>query len=142
MRSKTLSSGRVLVVDDDRAIRDMICLILKRADISCAVVNDGQAAIEQLVEHSFELLILDLMLPRFTGYNVLQFLRDHPVARRPKIFILTANSDEFRRRMQDTSVDALIQKPFDPQELLERIQAALASADQPYPGGLPSEPDR
>lgn len=130
MDSKAPTGGRVLVVDDDRAIRDMICLILKRAGISCAVVDDGQAAIEHLVEHPFELLILDLMLPRFTGYNVLQFLRDHPAIRRPKIFVITANSEEFKRRMQDARIDALIQKPFDPPTLLGQIQAALASGDQ------------
>jgi len=138
MASRVPTGGRVLVVDDDRAIRDMLCLILTRAGISCSVVDDGQAAIEHLVDHPYELLILDLMLPRFTGYNVLQFLRDYPAVRTPRVFVLTANSEEFKRRMQGARIDALIQKPFDPQTLLSQIQAVLAldkKNDTSHPSG-------
>lgn len=115
------SSGRVLIVEDDPGIQQVLSEILKKEGIPFDVAEDGQEAITLLGDGTYSVLLLDLMLPKLSGYNILQFIRNQGKGDRPAIFVVTANADEFMRRVDPTVVDGIIRKPFEVEEVRRLI---------------------
>ncbi|MHB1562328.1 MAG: response regulator, partial [Isosphaeraceae bacterium] len=123
----TSPSGTLLVVDDDEANRDMLSRRLERKGFAVAVARDGSRAIELVRENSFDLVLLDVLMPGLSGLEVLRELRQaHPATRLP-IIMATALSDS------SDVVEALrlgandyVSKPLDFPVVLARIQAQLS----------------
>lgn len=115
---------RVLLVEDDRMIGEAVELALKDAAYAVDWVRDGQGAINALADQSYDVVLLDLGLPRLDGMDVLRRLRarDNPV---PLLILTARDTLEDRIRGLDTGADDYILKPFEMTELLARMRAVI-----------------
>lgn len=119
------SRGTVLVVDDEPTITEVVARYLQRAGYRTAVAADGAAAIEAATARRPDLVVLDLMLPRIGGLEVMRRLREQGHDRVP-IILLTAKSEESDRIIGlRLGADDYVVKPFSPAELVARIDAVL-----------------
>ena len=83
---------KVLIVDDDDAIRTMVERVLKREHFEVEIARDGFEAIEKLTRNDYATILLDLMMPRVDGHGVLRFLEQERQVDRPSVIVMTANS--------------------------------------------------
>ena len=124
-----MSNQGILVVDDESSIREVITLYLKRAGYQVTAAADGRAALDELARQSFDLVVLDLMLPVVDGLEITRRLRaegDTP------IIMLTARSEEVDRIVGlEMGADDYVTKPFSPQELVSRVRAVLRRVQRP-----------
>ena len=118
-----MSEQRILVVDDEPSIREVVSLYLKRSGFQVTTAQDGQVALDLLARQGFDLVVLDLMLPKVDGLEITRRLRattDTP------IIMLTARSEEIDRILGlELGADDYVTKPFSPQELVSRVRAVL-----------------
>ena len=113
---------RVLVVDDEKPIANLIRMNLVRQGYECVCAYDGQQALDELENQEFDLVLLDIMLPEYDGYDLLAFIRQMNI---PVIF-LTAKSDvNDRVKGLKLGAEDYIIKPFDIVELNARIEVVL-----------------
>ncbi len=121
-----VSAARVLVVEDDATVREVVVRYLEREGIVVDAVADGLVAMEHAESCWPDLVVLDLMLPGIDGLEVCRRLRAHaPVP----VIMLTARGDEDDRVMGlELGADDYIAKPFSPRELTLRVQAVLRRA--------------
>ena len=116
----------VLVADDDADIRELVAFRLDRAGYSILEAPDGEQALLLAQERRPDLAILDVMMPKLTGYDVTRELRRDEGTRRLPVILLTARVQEHDvARGFDAGADDYIKKPFSPQELQARVQAIL-----------------
>ncbi len=116
-------AARILVVDDERPLVESIRFALQREGHEVAEASDGVRALELAQSGQFDLVLLDVMLPGMSGFEVCRFLRQ--VSDVP-ILLLTARSDETDRVVGlDLGADDYITKPFSMRELMARVRAAL-----------------
>ena len=118
--------ARLLIIDDDRELGQMLSDYLATDNIALTMRHSGEDGLALLVDQSFDLLILDIMLPGKSGIDVLKELRkrsDMPV------IMLTARGDDVDRIIGlEVGADDYLAKPFNPRELLARIKAILRRA--------------
>lgn len=118
---------RILVVDDDADIRDMLSFKLAKAGYEVHTENDGETGLAAARELHPDLILLDWMMPRLTGPEVCRQLRDEESTARVPVILLTAKAQEADvERGFATGADDYISKPFSPGELISRVQALLA----------------
>lgn len=116
---------RILVVDDDDAIRALVLTVLRRRGYGVDAVRNGEEAMEMIQGHRYALLVLDLMMPRMSGYEVMDALGRMSVMNRPRVLVLTAGHEP---RMLDTElVVGTIHKPFDIELLLDIVTGCLTA---------------
>lgn len=123
-----MGSGRplVLVADDDGDILSLVSFRLERAGYDVLEAADGEEALRLAVERKPDLAILDVMMPKLTGYDVTREIRENDATRRMPVILLTARAQEADvTRGFDAGADDYIKKPFSPQELRARVQAIL-----------------
>jgi two-component system, OmpR family, alkaline phosphatase synthesis response regulator PhoP len=135
--SVSRESIRILVVDDDPGIRRLLVLLFQREGWTVTTVADGQLAVEQIALGRPDVVILDLMLPKRSGVEVLQdeTLRDYPSAER--VLVLTAASQaQLRKLPSNLRIRQLIRKPFDNTELVESVKACANQCASSTAGGL------
>jgi two-component system, OmpR family, response regulator ResD len=121
----------VLVVDDAPTITEVVCRYLQRAGYRTAIAADGAQALEAASERRPDLVVLDLMLPRIGGLEVMRRLREQDHDRMP-VILLTAKSEESDRIIGlRLGADDYVVKPFSPAELVARIDAVLRRVDVP-----------
>jgi two-component system, OmpR family, KDP operon response regulator KdpE len=119
---------RVLVVDDERAIRRYLQTILNAEGYIICPVPDGEGALDESVRFHPDLIILDLGLPDMDGFEVLQRLRQHTMV---PVIILSARADEeMKVRALDTGADDYLTKPFGAGELLARLRVIMRRPSQ------------
>ena len=124
-------SPRILVVDDDREIRDLLARFLEKQQIRVTAVRDGAEARRAWANGHFHLVVLDLMLPGESGLDLARWLRGESDV---PIVMLTAMSDETDRIIGlELGADDYLAKPFNPRELLARIRAVLRRAGDTVP---------
>lgn len=129
---------KILVVDDDLRLRDLLTRYLGEQGFSVQAVADGRAMDKQLGQEHFELIVLDIMLPHEDGLAVCRRLRGS--GNRIPIIMLTAKGDEVERIIGlEMGADDYMPKPFNPRELVARIHAVLRRHRQSaVPPGAPS----
>lgn len=110
----------LLVVDDDRAVRKLLERVALRAGFDVDTAKDGQHAIEMLSEKVYQIVIVDLMMPRVSGYELVQ--RIQSLNPRPTVLVATAMANGDVARLDDSLVRRVIRKPFDI-EALARVLA-------------------
>ena len=116
-------SRRILLVEDEKAIRDAVTAYLEREKYSVVGVGDGQSAVEEFEKPQFDLVILDLMLPKLPGERVCRAIRDSSDV---PIIMLTAKGEvEDRIIGLELGADDYLIKPFSPRELVARVRALL-----------------
>jgi DNA-binding response OmpR family regulator len=118
--------GPVLVVDDEPDIVEFLTTVLRDEGYATESARDGLEAMERLKQVRPALMILDLMMPRMTGFEVLEALRERPRAARPSIIVLSAKSThEDILDALERGADDFIPKPFDLEDLLLRVRVWL-----------------
>jgi two-component system, OmpR family, phosphate regulon response regulator PhoB len=121
-----VSDAHVLVVDDERDITALVAYHLARAGYRVTTAGTGVAALEAVAAEPPDLIVLDLMLPGRSGYEVLDELRRHDATRDVGVIVLTARRDESDRiKGLAGGADDYLTKPFSPEELVLRVQAVL-----------------
>ena len=118
------SEKRILVVDDDDAIRALLTTVLKRRGLRVETARNGVEAVTKLGECRYSLILLDLMMPLMSGYQVLEFLGDESAASRPLVLVLTAGLEP--RGFDTTFVVGTIHKPFDVELLIDTVIGCLS----------------
>jgi two-component system phosphate regulon response regulator PhoB len=116
----------VLVVEDEKALADLLQYNLEKEGYRVSLAADGEEALMMAQEDRPDLFVLDWMLPKAPGIEVCRRLRQRQDTRNTPIVMLTARSDESERiRGLDTGADDYIVKPFSMQELLARLRAVM-----------------
>ncbi len=125
---------RILLVEDEKTIRTTVGAYLEREGYWVTPAADGQIALDEFAKHRFDLVVLDLMLPRVSGEDVCRAIRD---ASDVPIIMLTAKGEEEDRIAGlELGADDYLVKPFSPRELVARVRALLRRAH------VESEPQR
>jgi two-component system response regulator MtrA len=120
---------RVLVIDDEAMIRETIRLTLTTAGYAVAEASDGTEAVERMLAFQPDIILLDVMLPGVSGFDICRELRR--AGSRVPIIILSARSDEIDIVVGlEIGADDYILKPFRPRELLARVAAHLRKVSQ------------
>lgn len=113
---------KILIVDDEKPICDLIDLNLSAAGYHCTSVQDGMKAIERIDAEAFDLILLDIMLPGADGYDVMDYVRPLKI---PVIFITAKHEVKDRVKGLKLGADDYLVKPFDVVELVARVEAVL-----------------
>lgn len=117
----------ILIIEDDLNTQKLICAVLKRGGYNTYTAKDGIEALERMETQQFDLIVLDLMMPRMNGYKFCEQLRD--AGENIPILMVTANQEiKDMHKGFLAGTDDYMTKPFDEQELLFRIKALLRRA--------------
>ena len=141
-----METRKVLVVEDEKNIRDLVCLHLGIEGYECVPVADGKEAMLLAGERRFDLVILDLMLPGVDGVTITRALRRHGPNRDAPILMLTERREEADKVMGlDSGADDYLTKPFSFVVLLARLRSLVRRDSGPRPavleaGGLTLDP--
>ena len=121
---------RILIVDDDNNIAELISLYLVKECYETLIVNDGESALEKITEFGPDLMLLDIMLPGIDGYEVCRRVR---TTSELPIIMLSAKGETFDKVLGlQLGADDYIEKPFDSKEMVARVKAVLRrSASKP-----------
>ncbi len=131
-----MSEGRVLVVDDERDITALVAYHLAKAGYRVTTAGTGPAAMEALESEPPDLVVLDLMLPGRSGFEVLEELRRREETRDVGVILLTARRDAADRvKGLASGADDYLTKPFSPEELVLRVGAVLRRLRAPATAG-------
>lgn len=113
---------KILVVEDEKAISDLIVFNLKRNGYQCTALYDGKSAADLLEDNTFDLILLDIMLPEINGYELMEYIRPMGI---PVIFITAKASLDDRIKGLTSGAEDYLVKPFEIAELLARIHIVL-----------------
>jgi two-component system response regulator ResD len=120
---KAVNGWKVLVVDDDPNVREIIRLYFEKQQIALAEAEDGLQALEMMEKESPDIVVLDVMMPGMDGYETCrEILKQYDIP----VILLTAKGDEFDRVLGlELGADDYVTKPFSPRELVARIKAVF-----------------
>lgn len=115
--------SKVLIIDDDEELCELVSEYLSVEGFETAVVNDGESGLKAALSGKYDMAILDVMLPKMNGFEVLKNLR---LESSLPILMLTARGDDMERIVGlETGADDYLPKPFNPRELVARLRAIL-----------------
>ncbi len=122
--------ARILVVEDEPNIVESLRFILEQGGFDLDIVSDGREALQRLREQSFAAMVLDIMLPGLSGFDVLREVRgDASLAALP-VIVLTAKGQPNDRAMAESiGVSAFITKPFSNAEVVEAVRRHAGGGD-------------
>lgn len=130
-----MSKSRILIIEDDRSLAEVLSYNLQQAGFDVVVARDGQSGVRQAQLKLPDLVILDLMLPVIDGLEVCRQLRSDPSTRDTLIVMLTAKSEETDQVVGlQMGADDYVTKPFSVKVLLQRVKALLRRRSQPADG--------
>jgi len=112
---------RILIVDDDDPIRTLLLTVLRKRGFNVDSARNGEEALEKTRQCRYSVVLLDLMMPRMSGYQFLEQIEQWPAAQRPLVIVLTAGSEP--RDLNPDIVAGTIRKPFDVELLVDTIEA-------------------
>lgn len=122
-----MSIGKVLVVDDDPPIRALVAKVLERSGLSVDRAADGEEAIARLESGEYDVLVVDLMMPKVDGHGVVEHvkqLRGH----RPTVIVVSAGDSPTLHRLDSSVVHSILRKPFEIDVLGDLVMAAVQSS--------------
>jgi len=123
---------RVLLIEDDRDIVELVRYNLEREGFQVAAANDGATGLVQVRKSPPDMLLLDLMLPKLSGLEICRDIRRDQALNRLPILMLTARGEEADRVVGlEMGADDYVTKPFSPRELVARVKALLRRAEPP-----------
>jgi two-component system, OmpR family, response regulator ResD len=131
------AASRVLVVDDETTIAEVVARYLRRAGYETFVAHDGAQALKLAIDERPALIVLDIMLPGIDGLEVMRHIREQP-GDKTGIILLTARGEESDRVIGlRKGADDYVVKPFSPAELVARVDAVIRRANPPVEGVQP-----
>jgi len=129
---------KILVVDDDPHIREIVCFALQKAGYVTVTAADGRQALQVCAREKPALLVLDILMPEMDGTEVCRRLRSEPAHERLPILFVSSKDDEIDRILGlELGGDDYVAKPFSPRELVARVKAILRRAAAPAAGAKP-----
>jgi two-component system OmpR family response regulator len=121
---------KILVVDDDPGIRDVVCFALQKAGFATTTAADGEQALKRFAADPPALVVLDILMPELDGVEVCRRLRGDARGRAVPIVFLSSKDDEVDRIVGlEVGGDDYVSKPFSPRELVARVRAILRRTD-------------
>lgn len=120
-----MSNRAVLIVDDAAPIRVLLSTALRSKGIRSELASDGEEATQLLRKHDFEVLVLDLMMPKMSGIDLVEAMRQGSVPRPAFVFVVTAASEDLVERLDPTVVQGVLRKPFDIGLFVEVVRALV-----------------
>ena len=119
---------KVLIVEDDAAIRAFLATLLSHSGYTCDFSPDGDDAVHRLRNAEYDAILLDLMLPGQFGFDIIRFLNAERPTMSPRVIVLTAASHATLRDFDESQVHAVMRKPFDIHQLLTNVRACTSMA--------------
>jgi DNA-binding response OmpR family regulator len=120
----------VLVAEDERNLVEALSFLMRRAGYEVGVTHDGPSTVEMARRIKPDLVLLDIMLPGFDGFEVVTAIRREAGNKQPRIIMLTAKGHERdRRKAVGLGVDDYVTKPFSNRDVVDRVRALLAGED-------------
>lgn len=117
---------RILVVEDEAPIREMLCFVLEQKGYQTVEAEDYDSALAQICEPYPEMILMDWMLPGGSGLNLIKYLKREELTRQIPVVMLTARGEEEDKvRGLEVGADDYITKPFSPKELVARLKAVM-----------------
>lgn len=121
-------SARVLIAEDEPNLVESLSFILSREGCEVSAVFDGDSVLERLHTDRPDVLVLDVMLPRLTGFEILKLIKTDPSLSGIPVMVLTAKGQERdRRTAEDLGADAFVTKPFSNRDVVDRIKRLAGS---------------
>lgn len=115
--------NKILIVEDEQSIRDLIKIGLEAQGYKCECANDGEIGANYLEKNQYDLILLDIMLPKVDGYELLEYIKQEIQA--PTIFITAKGQIKDKIKGLKEGADDYITKPFEIEELVARVEAVL-----------------
>ena len=112
-------SKRVLIVDDDATIRLMLTGVLRRRDMIVDEALDGREALDLLKQHSYSVVLLDLLMPNVDGFGVIENIGT--AISTPVVLVITGADRSLVRQLDPQRIHGIVNKPFDPEELANLV---------------------
>ncbi|HSP35524.1 MAG TPA: response regulator [Thermoanaerobaculia bacterium] len=130
------SHNRVLVVDDNSDVRNILTSVLQKRGLDVHAAGDGKEALDLLGENAYGVIVLDLVLPEIDGFEVLRYIQSDAMTQpAPVVLVLTGAANEIVDRLDPQRIHGLVRKPFDPEDLAALV---LACADVKRRGPFPT----
>ncbi|MBM3461197.1 MAG: response regulator [Armatimonadetes bacterium] len=117
---------KILIVEDDQHIRKLLHILIRRDDINIDEAVEGNEALDKLQNNTYDLVILDIMMPNVDGFSILKQMRENAATSTLPVIIVTAKTED-KDLMKGYSMGAnyYITKPFEPQDLIHSIELIL-----------------
>lgn len=115
--------NRILIVEDEMAISDLIKIGLESQGYKCEVAKNGEIAADYIESNSYDMVLLDIMLPKIDGYELLEYIKQ--TTPMPAIFITAKGQTKDKIKGLKSGADDYITKPFEIEELIARVEAVL-----------------
>jgi len=112
--------AKILIVEDEKAINDLVKFNLELVGHECSQVFDGESGVTEAMKSKYDLIILDVMLPKYSGFEIMEYIQGTPV-----IFVTAKSTPQDKIKGLRLGADDYIAKPFDIVELAERVKAVL-----------------
>ncbi|MGX9462145.1 response regulator [Shewanella sp. A14] len=129
--------NRILLIDDDMGLSDLLSQLLELEGFALTQAYDGEQGLSLAQQQDFDLILLDVMLPKLNGFEVLRALRQR---KQTPVLMLTARGDEIDRVVGlEIGADDYLPKPFNDRELVARIRAILRRANTTQQDNQPNE---
>ena len=119
---------RVLIVDDDQGVRDLLVYALRRYSLKVDEARDGREALALIKEQQYAVILLDLIMPVLDGFDVIAALRGVPSP--PVVLVITGADRRDIHRLDPRLVQGIVKKPFDPEELASVVVACAEIRDR------------
>lgn len=114
---------RILITEDEPNIVESLTFILNRAGYDVSSVADGEAAMHRLRSNPPDIMVLDVMLPKLNGFEVLKLVKSDPLLKSLPVVILTAKGQTHDRQLaEEIGADAFVTKPFSNRDLIDQIR--------------------
>jgi CheY-like chemotaxis protein len=121
----------ILIVDDDDAIRALVARVLRREQYEVAQAVNGRDALEQLRGRRRDVVVLDLMMPVMTGFELIDYLDAHDDAGRPCVIVVSATSETELKTVASQNVHSVLRKPFDLTTLIGAVRSCTDHREAP-----------
>ncbi|MBU0574264.1 MAG: response regulator [Candidatus Margulisiibacteriota bacterium] len=119
---------KILVVDDEPDLLELVTLRLKREGYDVLSASDGKKALELVKQQHPDLILLDLHLPMISGYEVCSNVKSDEECKKIPIIVFTVSQEEDFDKLRKAGMDDYIVKPFEPADLLEKVKKYLTSS--------------
>ncbi len=121
---------RILLVEDEEVLRMLVVDTLEDEDYVVDEAADGIEAVKLLKNRTYDLIILDYMMPGYTGLEIIEKIQSSEIKNQGKILMLSAKSQQFEQeRILEAGADYFMAKPFSPLKLIEQIEVILHEAE-------------
>ncbi|MFF2498082.1 response regulator transcription factor [Peribacillus sp. NPDC058075] len=117
---------RILLAEDEEVLRMLVVDTLEDEDYKVDEAADGMEAVQLLESNTYDLIILDYMMPGYTGLEIIEKIQSSDIKNQGKILMLSAKSQQFEQeRILEAGADYFMAKPFSPLKLIEKIEVIL-----------------